>query len=173
WTVTGAGCAITEAGDGAMYIKEVMPGRIVDFGISDASNMGAAMAPAAADTLSRYFDESGKKPGDFDVILTGDLGGEGHSLTVELADRAGYRLGAEYLDCGMLLYKSSQDVHSGGSGCGCSALGLAVYLYERFRKKEIRDALFVGTGALMSPMTVAQGHSIPGIAHLIRFSSEV
>lgn len=155
-----------------MYIREVLPGIPVDRGVSDAANMGAAMAPAAADTLKRYFSESGKTPDRFDVILTGDLGEEGHGLTTELLSYDGIDLCDNYSDCGMLLYKPEQDVHSGGSGCGCSALGLAVYLFERFKNKEIKNALFVGTGALMSPMSVAQGHSIPGIAHLIHFSSE-
>ncbi|MBQ7698986.1 MAG: stage V sporulation protein AD [Clostridia bacterium] len=173
WTVTGSGCALIDTGSSGMYIKEVLPGIPVDRGVNDASNMGAAMAPAAADTLKRYFSESGKSPHDFDVILTGDLGDEGHGLTTELLSYEGFAVKENYLDCGMLLYKPEQDVHSGGSGCGCSALGLAVYLYEKFRKKEIKNALFIGTGALMSPMSVAQGHSIPGIAHLIRFSSEV
>lgn len=173
WTVTGSGCAVIEKGNYGMYIKDVLPGIPVDRGVNDAANMGAAMAPAAADTLKRYFEESGKKPCDFDVILSGDLGFEGHGLTSELLSLEGYDPGENYLDCGMLLYKPEQDVHSGGSGCGCSALGLAVYLYERFCKKEIKNALFIGTGALMSPMSVAQGHSIPGIAHLIHFSSEV
>ena len=173
WTVTGAGCAVIDGGASGMYIKEVLPGRTVDLGVKDAANMGAAMAPAAADTLERYFAGSGKKPSDIDVILTGDLGSEGHSILTELLSMDGYDTAASHLDCGMLLYKPEQDVHSGGSGCACSALGLAVYLYDRFMKKEIKNALFVGTGALMSPMAVAQGHSIPGVAHLIYFSSEV
>ena len=173
WTVTGSGCAIIDSGLSGMYVKEVLPGIPIDRGVNDASNMGAAMAPAAADTLKRYFKESKKRPEDFDVILSGDLGEEGHGLAAELLSYEGYVLRDNYLDCGMLLYKPEQDVHSGGSGCGCSALGLAVYLFERFKKKEIKNALFIGTGALMSPMSVAQGHSIPGIAHLIRFSSEV
>ena len=173
WTVTGSGCALIDTGTSGMYIKEVLPGIPVDRGVTDASNMGAAMAPAAAETLIRYFTESGKRPEDFDIILTGDLGKEGHGITSELLSYEKYAPDNRYLDCGMLLYKPDQDVHSGGSGCGCSALGLAVYLYERFRKKEIKNALFVGTGALMSPVSVAQGHSIAGIAHLIHFSSEV
>lgn len=173
WTVTGAGCAVIDKATSCMYIREVLPGKIVDMGVTDAANMGAAMAPAAADTLKRYFDESGLKPSDFDVILSGDLGHEGRTITAELCGCDGIELGENYYDCGELIYKPEQDVHSGGSGCGCSALGLAVYLYERFLKKEIKNALFIGTGALMSPMSVAQGHSIPGIAHLVRFVSEV
>ena len=142
WTVTGAGCALIDTGASGMYIREVLPGIPVDRGVSDAANMGAAMAPAAADTLKRYFSESGKTPDRFDVILTGDLGEEGHGLTTELLSYDGIDLCDNYSDCGMLLYKPEQDVHSGGSGCGCSALGLTVYLFERFKNKEIKNALF-------------------------------
>ena len=173
WTVTGAGCAVIDTGSSGMYIKDVLPGITVDRGVKDAANMGAAMAPAAADTLTRYFKESGSSPDEFDVILSGDLGYEGRTITAELLMQEGIKVGDNYLDCGELLYKPEQDVHSGGSGCGCSALGLAVYLYEGFKKKEIKNALFIGTGALMSPMALAQGHGIPGIAHLLHFSSEV
>lgn len=172
WTVTGSGCAILDRDEAPMLITEVMPGISTDFGVNDAANMGAAMAPAAADTLMRYFGESRMTPDNFDVILTGDLGEEGRSLAVELASFGGLKLGNNCLDCGMLIYSKDQDVHSGGSGCGCSAVGLAAYLFERFRKKEIKEALFVGTGALMSPMALAQGQSIPGIAHLVRFSAD-
>ena len=170
WTVTGAGCAIV-GGEGVMWITEVLPGITVDKKIKDASNMGAAMAPAAADTFLRYFKESNTKPSDFDIIITGDLGSEGHALTKDLCAFSGVDLGPNYLDFGMLLYDESQDVHAGGSGCGCSAIGLAAFLYEKFRSGECSEALFVGTGALMSPLVLFQGESIPGIAHLIRFSS--
>ena len=172
WTVTGAGCAVIDRGESCMYIKDVLPGRMIDRGVTDAANMGAAMAPAAADTLIRYFRESGTSPSGFDVILTGDLGSEGNSIAVELLLCEGIKTGDNFTDCGILMYRADQDVHSGGSGCGCSAAALASYLYDGFRNKSIKNALFVGTGALMSPMSVAQGHSIPGIAHLVHFSSE-
>ncbi|MBQ1847367.1 MAG: stage V sporulation protein AD [Clostridia bacterium] len=170
WTVTGAGCALIDGG-GVMKITEALPGRAVDKKIKDANNMGAAMAPAAADTLLRYFRESGSDPHDFDMIVTGDLGREGHSITKELCAYSGVDLGERYLDFGMLIYDETQDVHSGGSGCGCSAIGLAAFLYEKFRSGECNEALFIGTGALMSPLSLFQGESIPGIAHLLRFSS--
>ncbi len=172
WTVTGAGCAVIERGDLPVFITEVLPGISVDRGVTDAANMGAAMAPAAADTLVRYFRQSDTPPDGFDVILTGDLGEEGHSLARELAALEGLELGENFLDCGMLIYSKDQDVHSGGSGCGCSALGLAAYLFERFMKREIKSALLIGTGALMSPMALAQGRSIPGIAHLLRLDRD-
>lgn len=171
WTVTGSGCAIVGRGDSPVYITEVMPGVSVDFGVKDAANMGAAMAPAAADTLLRYFEETGARPYDFDAILTGDLGREGLALVSELCEQGGLRLGRRCGDFGVMIFRPDQDVHSGGSGCGCSAVGVAAYLYDEFCKKRMKNALFVGTGALMSPMSVAQGQSIPGIAHLVRFSS--
>ena len=171
WTVTGSGCAIIDGGEGFMYIADVMPGITVDKKIKDANNMGAAMAPAAADTLLRYFAESGAAPSGFDLIITGDLGKEGHALTKDLCAFSGIELGQNCLDFGMLMYGEDQDVHSGGSGCGCSAIGLAAYLYEKFKKGECNEALFVGTGALMSPLVLAQGESIPGVAHLVHFSS--
>ena len=172
WTVTGSGCAVMERGERPVRVTEVLPGVSVDRGVKDAANMGAAMAPAAADTLVRYFRQSDTPPDGFDVILTGDLGEEGHSLAKELAGLEGLELGGNFLDCGMLIYSKDQDVHSGGSGCGCSALGLAAYLFERFMKREIKSALFIGTGALMSPMALAQGRSIPGIAHLLRLDRD-
>ncbi len=171
WTVTGSGCAIVDGGESPMYIREVMPGVSVDYGVKDAANMGAAMAPAAAETLLRYFGETGYSPSSFDLILTGDLGEEGSSLTAELTRRRGLDLGCGYNDFGVMIYRKDQDVHSGGSGCGCSAAGLAAYLYDEFAKKRVKNALFIGTGALMSPMALAQGQSIPGIAHLLRFSA--
>lgn len=172
WTVTGSGCALIDRSDGFMYITEVQPGRIVDRKIKDASNMGAAMAPAAADTLLKYFYESSADPSCFDFIITGDLGKEGHAITADLCAASGVTLGENYLDFGMLVYTEDQDVHSGGSGCGCSAIGLAAFLYEKFKNGKCDNALFVGTGALMSPLALCQGESIPGIAHLIRFSSK-
>lgn len=172
WTVTGSGCAIIEGGESCMYASDVLPGISVDRKIKDASNMGAAMAPAAVDTLKRYFTQTNTQPDDFDIILTGDLGAEGHSIVKELMYEEGFLMKENYLDCGMLLYNDSQDVHSGGSGCGCSALGFAAFLYEKFKNKEIGSALFIGTGALMSPLEIMQGESIPGIAHLIHFKGD-
>ena len=171
WTVTGSGCAVIDGGEGFMYVTEVQPGVTVDRGVKDANNMGAAMAPAAADTLTRYFTSAGHDPSLFDLIITGDLGREGHALTKELCALSGVKLGKNYLDFGMMIYRENQDVHSGGSGCGCSAVGLCTFLYEKFRSGECKEALFIGTGALMSPLALCQGESIPGVAHLVRFSS--
>ncbi len=173
WTVTGAGAMlISNEGDGP-YITEVMPGISVDMGITDANNMGAAMAPAAVDTLKRYFSVSGAVPEDFDVILTGDLGAEGHGITSEMLRSLGFDIKKVYNDCGLMIYSSKQqDVHAGGSGCGCSGAVICGPVMRRFQKGIYKNALFIGTGALMSPGSVQQGLPIAGIAHLVRIASE-
>lgn len=184
WTVTGAGAFII--GEERSYtdavgnnvsleymprVTEALPGKIIDMGITDANNMGAAMAPAAADTLLCYFKESGKAPEDFDLIVTGDLGIEGNAICRELLLEDGLKLGKNFTDCGILIYdKRSQDTHSGGSGCGCSAVVLAGYICELFKTGNIKDVLLVGTGALMSPSMLQQGKSIGGIGHLVRLT---
>lgn len=173
WTATAAGAFILEGSEGdGVRVVDALPGIIVDKGITDQSNMGAAMAPAAASTLYRYFTESGYEPSDFDMILTGDLGHEGHSICVDLLYGMGLELGKRFSDCGRLIYdRERQDTHSGGSGCGCSASVLAGYVMHRFDAGEINDVLLVGTGALMSPSSVLQGLSIAGIGHLVHLSS--
>ena len=172
WTATASGAFVLKAEEkGDIYINEALPGRIVDKGITDQNNMGAAMAPAAASTLYEYFAESGEEPDSFDMILTGDLGYEGNSICRELLSTKGLRFGKNFSDCGILLYdRERQDTHSGGSGCGCSASVTAGYVMQRFRKGEIKDVLLVGTGALMSPSSVLQGLSIAGIGHLVRLT---
>ncbi len=174
WTVTGAAAFLIGEGRGDAYITEALPGRVIDHGISDLNNMGAAMAPAAIDTLTRYFTETGHKPNDFDMILTGDLGYEGHGIVVDLMGKSGFDMSRNYTDCGLLIYdRERQDVHAGGSGCGCSAAVLGGYLLDLFRKNVIHDILWMGTGALMSPLSVNQGLNIPGICHLLRITKEV
>lgn len=131
------------------------------------------MAPAAIDTLTTYFTETGKSPCDFDLILTGDLGLEGHSIALSLMKESGVDMTGVYNDCGLLLYGGhSQDVHCGGSGCGCSASVICGHILKRFARGELREVLYLATGALMSPGSLKQGASIPGIAHLVHFSSE-
>ena len=180
WTVTGAGAFVTESADagnsnGKARITEAMPGISVEKGIRDAGNMGAAMAPAALNTLLRYFDESGKSPSDFDLIATGDLGYEGISILLELLGAEGIDASGILNDCGMMIFnRETQDTHSGGSGCGCSAVVLASYLLPRLERGEIKNMLILGTGALMSPDSIKQGLGIPGIAHLLHIEgSEV
>lgn len=150
-------------------IAEAMPGRTIECGITDANNMGAAMAPAAADTLLRYFKVSGTKPDDYDLIVTGDLAFEGHRLTSELLAQKGIHLGSNFNDCGLIIYdRERQDMHAGGSGCGCSALVVAAEILPKIDRGELKNVLFIGTGALMSPMSVQQGLPIPAIGHLVR-----
>ena len=174
WTATAAGAFVLRKGAGRVKICEVMPGKIIDGAIKDATNMGAAMAPAAADSIISYFSLSGRSPDGFDYIVTGDLGEVGSEILCELLSESGLSSAAKrHLDCGLLLYdKSVQDVHSGGSGCGCSASVLASYFLPRLDRGEIKNILFLSTGALMSPSSVQQGESIAGIAPLIHITGE-
>ena len=168
WTVTGAGSFIVGDG-GDVLISEAMPGIVVEKGINDAGNMGAAMAPAVLDTLTRYFSATKTTPKDFDMIYTGDLGFEGSSILKELINTAGFSLDENYTDCGNLIYhRKEQDVHCGGSGCGCSAVVLASHILPKLQSGELKNALIIGTGAMMSPSSLKQGLAIPAVAHLIK-----
>ena len=168
WTVTGA-AAFTLENAGRVKISEVMPGIVVEKGINDASNMGAAMAPAAAHTLLSYFSESGASPSDFDAIVTGDLGFEGGKVLCELLCSEGLDIRSVYEDCGVLIYdRIKQDKHAGGSGCGCSAVVMAAHFLRSVYEGKIKNMLFMGTGAMMSPSSIQQGQAIPAIAHLVR-----
>ena len=175
WTVTGAGAFILSRerrGGGILpRVAEVMAGRIVDRGISDLSNMGAAMAPAAADTLFRYLT-AGRDPSDFDLIVTGDLGREGSEILRDLCAAEGLDIASRHADCGLMIYNGCSDKHAGGSGCGCGAAVMAADVLKNVREGVLRNVLFLGTGALMSPVTVNQGSTIPGIAHLVRIVGE-
>jgi len=174
WTVTGAAAFLLtdEQISGAPRITEVLPGITVDRGVTDANNMGAAMAPAALDTLVRYFRESGRSPDSFDMILSGDLGAEGSAILRDMSAAAGYDISAVQRDCGMLIYDAqAADKHAGGSGCGCSAVTVGGYILDEMRRGALSDVLFIGTGALLSPMAVQQGQSIPGIGHLVRITA--
>ncbi len=175
WTVTGASAFLLDGNGvpGTPRIAEVLPGITVDRGISDANNMGAAMAPAALDTICRYFSETDRDPDSFDGIFTGDLGEEGSSILLEYAAAAGYDLSRVHKDCGCLIYDAAKtDKHAGGSGCGCSGVVMAGYLLSQLRCGAMRDILLIGTGALLSPMSVQQGQSIPGVAHLLRITTK-
>ena len=172
WTATASGCCILgEQGDGP-YVTHVTCGKIVDKGITDANNMGAAMAPAAYDTLSAHFRETGASPDDYDLILTGDLGALGHEIVTDFFLRDGIDLRRNYTDCGLLLYDlDKQDMHAGASGCGCSAAVLNGYLLEGMRQKKWNRILFAPTGALLSPTSSFQGESIPSVCHAVVFSN--
>lgn len=169
WTVTGAGAFIvTRAEEAAVRVRGVCPGMVVEKGVKDAANMGAAMAPAAADTLLRFFADTGARPADFDLIATGDLGYEGGDILQELLRMEGVDISAVYNDCGMMIYsRETQDTHAGGSGCGCSAVVLASYLLPKLARGELSRVLLLGTGAMMSPQSIQQGQAIPAIAHLL------
>ena len=169
WTATAAGAAILGR-EGEVAIDAFLPGRIVDAGITDAANMGAAMAPAAADTLLAYFRETGERPEDFDLILTGDLGREGSVLLCTLLSEQLPTLRSVHEDGGCLLYDDAKDIHGGASGCGCIASLLGGVFLPRLGRREMRRMLAVGTGALMNPGSLQQGGSIAGVAHLVRIT---
>ena len=174
WTATAAGCTILEEKGQGPYVTHVICGRIVDKGITDANNMGAAMAPAAYDTLSTFFRDTETGPKDYDLILTGDLGELGHDIVRDFFQRDGVDLGDRYQDCGLLLYdREAQDMHAGASGCGCSAAVLNGYVLPGLRAGKWRRVLFAPTGALLSPTTSFQGESVPGICHAVCLSAEV
>ena len=168
WTVTGAGSVILKScGEGAK-ISAVTTGVITDAGITDANNMGAAMAPAAYATLSAHFADTGRTPAYYDLIVTGDLGAFGHDNLEELFRRDGTSLGEHYTDCGLLIYdRTAQDVHAGGSGCGCSASVFCSYILGGIADGRWKKVLFAPTGALMSPTSTQQGVSISGICHAV------
>ena len=168
WTVTGAG-AIVLAHDGNYpEVTYITTGKVKDFGQKDANNMGAAMAPAAVDTIVAHFKDTGRKPTDYDVIATGDLGIIGTELANKLILEYGYDIKEQHIDCGKEIFDNeNQNTESGGSGCGCSAVVFSGYLYKRLMKKEIKKVLLVSTGALMSTTSSLQGETIPGIAHAV------
>ena len=173
WTATAAGCCILGAQGDGPYVTHVTCGKIVDMGITDANNMGAAMAPAAYDTLAAHFRETGTSPDDYDLILTGDLGALGHEIVTEFFLRDGVDLRRNYNDCGLLLYDlDKQDMHAGASGCGCSAAVLNGYVLSGMRQKKWNRVLFAPTGALLSPTSSFQGESIPSICHAVVFSNQ-
>lgn len=172
WTVTGAGCVVLSREGAGPYVTRFTPGRIVDAGIKDMANMGAAMAPAAYDTLKRHFEQTGRAPGYYDVVLTGDLGRLGQEILRDLFAADGVDLGPNYMDCGVLIYDiERQDTHCGGSGCGCSASVLTGHFLRGMRDGLWRRVLFAATGALMSPTTAQQGESIPAICHAVAIES--
>lgn len=174
WTVTGAGALVFGQGSGTgIYTDKVTFGEMVDLGVTDANNMGAAMAPSAASTITHFFRDTRTSPEDYDVIYTGDLGAVGTELLYELCDREGYNLRCHHADCGMMIFDyDRQDVAAGGSGCGCSASVLASFVMHRFEQGDFHNILFISTGALMSPTSSLQGESIPGIAHLLNLKRD-
>ncbi|MBO4693282.1 MAG: stage V sporulation protein AD [Clostridia bacterium] len=172
WTVTGSGASIISCCSDKPYIDKATFGKIVDLGVKDANNMGAAMAPSAASTLVGFFEDTSTGPDDYDGIFTGDLGRVGTDLLYILTEQNGFNIREKHQDCGLIIFdRKSQDVHSGGSGCGCSASVLNSYIFHRFESGAFRNILFMSTGALLSPTSTMQGESIPGITHLVNIKT--
>ena len=177
WTVTGAGAVVIESVKAhtttqldipLAKITGVTTGKIVDYGITDSMNMGAAMAPAACDTIVQHFEDFKTKPSDYDKIITGDLSQIGSKLLIDLLREKKIDISDRHMDCGLEIFeRKEQDVHAGGSGCGCSAVILAAYILPQIQKKIWKRVLFVPTGALLSKISFNEGASIPGIAHAV------
>ena len=168
WTVTGSGAALVCSAGKGPRIESCTIGTVTDLGIKDANNMGAAMAPAAYETIRAHFEDLSTAPEDFDLIVTGDLGQLGKDVLLELSKRDGVSLGGKLTDCGTLVFdQTTQDVHSGGSGCGCSAITLCGYLLNQLNSGKLKRILFCGTGALLSPTSTQQGLPIPGVCHAL------
>ncbi len=174
WTVTGSGAVVLgQSGEGP-YITHTTAGKVIDIGVTDANNMGCAMAPAFCDTLVRHMEAVGSKPRDYDLIVSGDLGHLGKKVASDLLKQEYHiNIDAVYEDCGCMIFDNQkQDVHSGGSGCGCSASMLAGFILPEMKKLHLNRVLFIATGALMSPTLSLQGESIPSVAHAIEFNVE-
>lgn len=167
WTVTGAGASLVAAEGDGVQITSATLGKVVDFGVTDVNNMGAAMAPAAADTILTYFRGTRKEPEEFDLIVTGDLGALGSRLLKDLTWEKGLDLSQNHVDCGEIVYNVVEDEFQGGSGAGCSALVLNSYLHAKMMAGSLKKILFVATGALLSTTSAGQGESIPCIAHAV------
>lgn len=165
WTVTGAGAFLVSDSGQGVKVTHATVGKVIDAGIKNVSDMGAAMAPAAVDTIIAHLQETGRKETDYDLIITGDLGSVGRNIAVDLANQKGYDL-SRMNDCGVLIFDhETQDTHAGGSGCACSAVVTAGHLIQQLTAKKLKRVLIVGTGALLSVTSAQQGESIPGIAH--------
>lgn len=169
WTVTGAGGVILSAsGESDICVSGITTGRIVDYGIQDSFNMGAAMAPAACDVIYNHLMDFERRPEDYDAIYTGDLGSVGQTILIDLMDKRGFDMSKVHHDCGVEIYDAgTQDTHAGGSGCGCSAATLSAQILRRIREGEYSRVLFVPTGALLSTISFNEGKTVPGIAHAV------
>lgn len=168
WTVTGSGATILSKNGTGPFITHMTTGKIVDMGIKDSNNMGAAMAPAAVDTLITHFKDTNRNPSYYDAIITGDLGHIGKEIVIEMIQTKGYNIKSNYNDCGVLIFdKNTQDTHSGGSGCACIGTVFSGYLFKMLQEKKYKKILLMATGALTNATTAQQGESIPGIAHAV------
>ncbi|MBQ0099651.1 MAG: stage V sporulation protein AD [Firmicutes bacterium] len=167
WTVTGAGSVLIDRSEIGININSATIGKIVDFGIKDANNMGSAMAPSAVDTLVSHFKTTGTKPRDYDLIVTGDLGTFGSRIFKDLCWERGYDVENQHIDCGEIIYNIKEEEFQGGSGAGCSSLVFSSYIYRNILEGKLKRVLLICTGALLSSTTTLQGESIPGISHLV------
>lgn len=173
WTVTGAGaCVLSNKGNGPKITMATI-GKVVDYDVNDVNDMGAAMAPAAMETMMSHFSDTGRTPDDYDLIVTGDLGKLGSEILIDLMEMQGIKLGLNYKDCGQMYFTRRQNTLSGGSGCGCSATVLNSFILSKLRNGQLQRVLFMPTGALMSTTASQQGESIPGICHAIVIESDV
>lgn len=171
WTCTASGAVILTKNSRKCSIVGGCIGKITDMGISDINNMGSAMAPAAAETIRRYLAATDTSPDDYDFIVTGDLGTVGSTLAVQLFGMDGIDISHQHRDCGVMIFDcDTQDTHCGGSGCGCSASVLCGYFLPMLERGEAKNILFAATGALMSPITLQQGETIPTISHLVHIT---
>lgn len=168
WTVTGSGAVVLAASGQGPRITHVTTGKVTDMGITDPFNQGAAMAPAAVDTIINHLKDTGRSPDYYDLIVTGDLARFGHQMAMRLAAERNVMLGERFKDCGIMVFDNSrQDVHSGGSGCGCSAIVTCGHLLKEMARGKLKKLLLVATGALLSPTTFQQGENIPTVAHAV------
>lgn len=190
WTATAAGAMVLsgqDKGDNAVkrgksisqgqemkevYITHATVGKIIDTGMKDVNQMGAAMAPAAVDTIIRHLSDTGRSPDFYDLIITGDLGLVGKEIALDLLNGAGVEIAGIFKDCGSMMYDKKQDTHSGGSGCGCSASIFCGYVYQEMKQGKLKNALLISTGALLSTISSQQGESVPGIAHAVAVTTE-
>lgn len=178
WTVTGSGATVltTQCNEQAkrigIIIKGITTGKVMDYGLKDSMNMGACMAPAAADVVYNNLNDLGQKPEYYDRIITGDLGIVGKKIVIDILQEKDHDISKQYMDCGIEIFDSeTQDTHAGGSGCGCSAITLNGYIMDKLRKKEWKRILFIPTGALLSQVSYNEGQSVPGIAHGVIFEA--
>ena len=176
WTVTGSGAVIIAdrnhynqvASEPSIVIKGVTVGKIVDYGLKDSMNMGAAMAPAAFETIKQNFQDLGVEPSYYDKIITGDLGYVGSDILKDLMNEIKYDISANHMDCGIEIFdKDNQDTHAGGSGCGCSAITFGSYIFRNLKERKWKRVLFIPTGALLSQVSFNEGKTVPGIAHAV------
>ncbi len=169
WTVTGAGACMLSAVTKGKYpcVVSATFGKVVDYGVVDANNMGGAMAPACADTIVMHFKNTGTTPEDYDMIVSGDLGVLGSRLVKDLVWEKGYDINKQHVDCGEMIYNLDEDAYQGGSGAGCSAIVFNSYFYEKLKNGEFKRILFLATGALLSSVSTQQGESIPCVSHAI------